>query len=75
MTQLEDTVETRVAQKIFQVTGGGLVTICRGQRPAVRVKFNAPAMAAKGLDSEMVRSAITSGNVNSVKGSLDDPAR
>lgn len=75
MTQLEDMVETRVAQKISQVTGVGLVTISGGQRPAVRVKLNAPAMAAKGLDSEMVRSAITSANVNSAKGSLDGPAR
>ncbi|WP_367671740.1 MdtB/MuxB family multidrug efflux RND transporter permease subunit [Serratia symbiotica] len=75
MTQLEDMVETRVAQKISQVTGVGLVTISGGQRPAVRVKLNAPAMAAKGLDSEMVRSAITGANVNSAKGSLDGPAR
>lgn len=75
MTQLEDMVETRVAQKISQVTGVGLVTISGGQRPAVRVKLNAPAMAAKGLDSEMVRSAISGANVNSAKGSLDGPAR
>ncbi|MBQ0957121.1 MdtB/MuxB family multidrug efflux RND transporter permease subunit [Serratia symbiotica] len=75
MTQLEDMVETRVAQKISQVIGVGLVTISGGQRPAVRVKLNAPAMAAKGLDSEMVRSAITGANVNSAKGSLDGPAR
>lgn len=75
MTQLEDMVETRVAQKISQVTGVGLVTISGGQRPAVRVKLNAPAMAAKGLDSEMVRNAITGANVNSAKGSLDGPAR
>ena len=75
MTQVEDMVETRVAQKISQVTGVGLVTLSGGQRPAVRVKLNAPAMAANGLDSETVRTAITGANVNSAKGSLDGPAR
>ncbi|WP_024562594.1 MdtB/MuxB family multidrug efflux RND transporter permease subunit [Siccibacter turicensis] len=75
MTQVQDMVETRVAQKISQVSGVGLVTISGGQRPAVRVKLNAPALAALGLTSEAVRTAITSANVNSAKGSLDGPTR
>jgi multidrug efflux pump len=75
MTQVEDMVETRVAQKISQVNGVGLVTLAGGQRPAVRVKLNAQAIAALGLTSETVRTAITSANVNSAKGSLDGPAR
>ncbi|MDC6109792.1 MdtB/MuxB family multidrug efflux RND transporter permease subunit [Serratia rubidaea] len=75
MTQVEDMVETRVAQKISQVTGVGLVTLSGGQRPAVRVKLNAAAVAAYGLDSETVRSAISNANVNSAKGSLDGPTR
>ena len=75
MTQVEDMVETRVAQKISQVSGVGLVTLAGGQRPAVRVKLNAQAIAALGLTSETVRTAITSANVNSAKGSLDGPAR
>ncbi len=75
MTQVQDMVETRVAQKISQVSGVGLVTLSGGQRPAVRVKLNAPAMAALGLSSETVRTAISSANVNSAKGSLDGPAR
>ncbi|CAI0710856.1 MdtB/MuxB family multidrug efflux RND transporter permease subunit [Serratia quinivorans] len=75
MTQVEDMVETRVAQKISQVTGVGLVTISGGQRPAVRVKLNAAAVAAYGLDSETIRSAISNANVNSAKGSLDGPTR
>ena len=75
MTQVEDMVETRVAQKISQVNGVGLVTLSGGQRPAVRVKLNAPALAALGLTSETVRTAITSANVNSAKGSLDGPTR
>ncbi|HBY2007051.1 TPA: MdtB/MuxB family multidrug efflux RND transporter permease subunit, partial [Klebsiella pneumoniae] len=61
--------------KISQVSGVGLVTLAGGQRPAVRVKLNAQAIAALGLTSETVRTAITSANVNSAKGSLDGPAR
>ncbi|MBZ3672683.1 efflux RND transporter permease subunit [Salmonella enterica subsp. enterica serovar Senftenberg] len=68
-------VETRVAQKISQVSGVGLVTLAGGQRPAVRVKLNAQAIAALGLTSETVRTAITGANVNSAKGSLDGPER
>ena len=75
MTQVEDMVETRVAQKISQVTGVGLVTISGGQRPAVRVRLNAAAVAAYGLDSETIRTAISNANVNSAKGSLDGPTR
>lgn len=75
MTQVEDMVETRVAQKISQVSGVGLVTLAGGQRPAVRVKLNAEAIAALGLTSETIRTAITSANVNSAKGSLDGPSR
>ncbi|HEX4500213.1 MAG TPA: MdtB/MuxB family multidrug efflux RND transporter permease subunit [Scandinavium sp.] len=75
MTQVEDMVETRVAQKISQVSGVGLVTLAGGQRPAVRVKLNAQAIAALGLTSETVRTAITAANVNSAKGSLDGPTR
>jgi len=75
MTQVEDMVETRVAQKISQVTGVGLVTLSGGQRPAVRVKLNAAAMAAYNLSSEQIRTAITAANVNTAKGSLDGPTR
>ncbi|BDH45234.1 multidrug resistance protein MdtB [Salmonella enterica subsp. enterica serovar Choleraesuis] len=75
MTQVEDMVETRIAQKISQISGVGLVTISGGQRPAVRVKLNAQAMASLGLTSEMLRTAISDANVNSAKGSLDGPTR
>ncbi|WP_455916108.1 MdtB/MuxB family multidrug efflux RND transporter permease subunit [Pantoea agglomerans] len=75
MTQVEDMVEKRVAQKISQVSGVGLVTLAGGQRPAVRVKLNAQALAALNLDSETVRTAIANANVNSAKGSLDGPER
>ncbi|MGE9549641.1 MdtB/MuxB family multidrug efflux RND transporter permease subunit [Erwinia amylovora] len=75
LTQVQDMVETRVAQKISQVSGVGLVTLSGGQRPAVRVKLNAQALAALGLDSETVRTAISNANINSAKGSLDGPER
>ncbi|MEJ4044831.1 MdtB/MuxB family multidrug efflux RND transporter permease subunit [Erwinia sp. SLM-02] len=75
MTQVEDMVETRVAQKISQVSGVGLVTLSGGQRPAVRVKLNAQALASLGITTETVRTAISNANVNSAKGSLDGPER
>ncbi|QTF07625.1 MdtB/MuxB family multidrug efflux RND transporter permease subunit [Brenneria izadpanahii] len=75
MTQLQDMVDNRIAQKISQVAGVGLVSLAGGQRPAVRVKLNAPALSAYGLTSEEVRTAITAANVNSAKGSLDGPTR
>ncbi|WP_338513140.1 MdtB/MuxB family multidrug efflux RND transporter permease subunit [Erwinia aphidicola] len=75
MTQVQDMVENRVAQKISQVSGVGLVTLSGGQRPAVRVKLNAQALAALGITSETVRTAISNANVNSAKGSLDGPDR
>ncbi|MCW3478774.1 MdtB/MuxB family multidrug efflux RND transporter permease subunit [Neisseriaceae bacterium JH1-16] len=75
MTQVQDLVDTRLAQKISQVSGVGLVSLSGGQRPAVRVNFNPQALAAYGLDSETVRTAIGTANVNTPKGSFDGPAR
>jgi multidrug efflux pump len=75
LPQLEDLVDTRLAQKISQLTGVGLVSISGGQRPAVRVKLNPGALAAQGIGLEQVRTAIASANVNSAKGSFDGPAQ
>ncbi|SQK75488.1 Multidrug transporter MdtC [Tatumella ptyseos] len=75
LTQVEDLVETRIAQKISQVTGVGMVTLAGGQRPAIRISLNAPALAALGLTSEDIRTAIGAANVNTPKGSLDGPER
>lgn len=75
LTQVQDMIENRIAQKISQVNGVGLVTLAGGQRPAVRVNLNPQAMAAKGLDSETIRTAINNANVNSAKGSFDGPTR
>lgn len=75
LTRVQDLVETRIAQKISQVSGVGLVTLAGGQRPSVRAALNAQALAALGLTSEDVRTAIDNGNVNTAKGSLDGPER
>ncbi|WP_299997075.1 MdtB/MuxB family multidrug efflux RND transporter permease subunit [uncultured Cedecea sp.] len=75
MTDVQDLVENRIAQKISQVSGVGLVQLSGGMRPAVRIQLNSQALAALGLTSENVRTAITGANVNSAKGSLDGPER
>jgi multidrug efflux pump len=75
MTQVQSLVDTRVATKISQVPGVGLVTLSGGQRPAVRVQVNPRAAAAAGLSMEDLRTAINAANVNQAKGSFDGPAR
>lgn len=75
MTRLEDLADTRLAQKLSQVTGVGLVTLSGGERPAVRVQVNPKALARANLTLADIRSAITTANVNSSKGSLDGPLR
>lgn len=73
LPQVEDYAETRLGQKISQLSGVGLVSISGGQRPAVRVQANPTALAANGLTLETVRNAITAANVNAAKGSFDGP--
>jgi multidrug efflux pump len=73
LPQVEDFAETRLAQKISQLSGVGLVGISGGQRPAVRIKANPTALSAYGLSLETVRSAIATANVNAAKGSFDGP--
>ncbi|MCJ2006432.1 MdtB/MuxB family multidrug efflux RND transporter permease subunit [Methylobacterium sp. E-025] len=73
LTQVRDLAETRLAQKISQVAGVGLVSISGGQRPAVRVRFNARALAAYGLNIDDLRTTITNLNVNTPKGTIDGP--
>ena len=75
LTRLEDLVDTRLAQKISQLSGVGLVTISGGQRPAVRVQVNPRVLAAKGLTLEDVRTAVAAANVNDAKGSFDGKER
>ena len=75
MTQVQNLVDTRLAQKISQIPGVGLVTLSGGQRPAVRVQVNPKAIAAQGLSMDDLRTAIASANTNQAKGSFDGPAR
>ena len=75
MTQVQSLVDTRVAQKISQLPGVGLVTLSGGQRPAVRIQANPKALAAAGLNLDDIRAAITAANVNQAKGSFDGPTR
>ena len=75
LTEVEDMADTRLAQKISQVTGVGLVTLSGGQRPAVRIQANPVALAAYGMSLEDLRNAIGSANVNGAKGSFDGPTR
>jgi len=75
LTQVEDLADTRLAQKISQIDGVGLVTLSGGQRPAVRVQANPTALASYGLSLEDLRTAISNANVNSSKGSFDGPTR
>ena len=75
LTEVEDLADTRLAQKISQQSGVGLVTIAGGQRPAVRVEVNPTALAAYGLTLEAVRTAIGNANVNIAKGSFDGPSQ
>ena len=75
LPQLHDLVDTRMAQKLAQVSGVGMVSIAGGQRPAVRIRINPEALAAYGLSLADVRSLVTSSNVNQPKGNFDGPTR
>ncbi|MDE1973192.1 MAG: efflux RND transporter permease subunit, partial [Hyphomicrobiales bacterium] len=75
LTELEDLSETRLAQKISQLNGVGLVSISGGHRPAVRIQFKPQALAAYGINIDDVRTTIGNFNVNTPKGNLDGPAQ
>ena len=75
LPKVEDLVDTRLAQKLSQLSGVGLVTISGGQRPAVRIQANPAALATYGLSLEDLRTAIASANVNQPKGMFDGPNR
>ena len=74
LTEVEDLVDTRIAQKISQIKGVGVVSISGGQRPAVRVVANPRALAAYGLNLDDLRTTISNANQNGPKGTLDGPA-
>ncbi len=75
LTEVQNLVNTRLAQKISQVGGVGLVALSGGQRPAVRIQANTNALASVGIGLDTLRTAIAAANANSAKGSFDGPKR
>jgi multidrug efflux pump len=75
LTQVQDIGNQRLAMKISQLPGVGLVSISGGQRPAVRVRANPRALAAYGLNIDDLRTIIANSNVNTPKGNFDGPTR
>ena len=75
LPEVNDLVDTRMAQKLAQINGVGLVSLAGGQRPAVRIRVNPQALAAYGLTLSDVRSLINAANVNQPKGNFDGPTR
>ena len=75
LPQVRDLVDTRVAQRLSQIPGVGLVSVAGGQRPAVRIQANPQSLAAYGLTLADLRNAISAANVNQPKGTLNGPLR
>ncbi|RYZ92191.1 MAG: multidrug transporter subunit MdtC, partial [Moraxellaceae bacterium] len=75
LTEVQNIVNSRLAMKISQINGVGLVTLSGGQRPAVRIQADTRALASMGLGLDTLRTAITSANANAAKGSFDGPTR
>ena len=75
LTEVEDYVDTRLAQKLSQVSGVGLVTLTGGNRKAIRVRVNTRALTARGLGIDDLRTTIANVNVNSPTGTFDGPQR
>lgn len=75
LTAVEDLADTRLAQKISQLTGVGLVTVSGGQRPAVRIQANPDKLAAVGITLDDLRTSINNSNLSQAKGSFDGPTK
>jgi multidrug efflux pump len=73
LSQVEDLVDTRLAPKISQLNGVGLVSISGGQKPAVRIQANPTALSSYGIDLENLRTAVSDSSVNAAKGNFDGP--
>ncbi len=73
LSQVEDLVDTRLAPKVAQLGGVGLVTISGGQKPAVRIQANPAALSSYGINMEDLRAALTQASVNAAKGNFDGP--
>src|SRR5262247_3845416 len=75
LSKVEDLADTRLAQKISQLSGVGLVTISGGQKPAVRIQVNPQSLAAYGLNIDDIRTTLGTLNVNTPKGNFDGPTQ
>src|ERR1700712_5649834 len=75
LTEVQNLVNTRLAQKISQVSGVGLVSLSGGQRPAVRIQADTQSLSSYGIGLDTLRTAITAANSNSAKGTFDGPKR
>jgi multidrug efflux pump len=75
LSQVEDLADTRLAPKISQIAGVGLVSISGGQKPAVRIQANPTALASYGINLEDLRNALTANSTNAAKGNFDGPAQ
>ena len=75
LSQVEDLADTRLAPKISQISGVGLVSISGGQKPAVRIQANPTALASYGINLEDLRNALTGNSLNSAKGNFDGPSQ
>jgi multidrug efflux pump len=73
LSQVEDLVDTRLAPKLSQLSGVGLVSISGGQKPAVRIQANPMALSSYGLNLEDLRTSLTQTSVNQAKGNFDGP--
>jgi multidrug efflux pump len=75
LSEVEDLTDTRLAPKISQMSGVGLVSISGGQKPAVRIEANPTALASYGINLEDLRNALTANSLNSAKGNFDGPSQ
>lgn len=75
LAEVQNLVDQRIANKLSQISGVGLVSLSGGQRPAVRIQANVQALAAHNLSLDQLRSSIAAANVNGAKGSFDGPTR
>ncbi len=73
LSEVEDLVDTRLAPKISQLNGVGLVSISGGQKPAIRIQVNPVALSSYGINMEDVRTALINTSVNAAKGNFDGP--
>ena len=73
LARVQDIADTRLAQKLSQVTGVGQVTVTGGQKPAIRVQVNPTALSSLNMTLDDIRVALAATNVNLAKGSFDGP--